>query len=139
MKSLQLMKFQAVADNYRNLLDDFNLTTNSALTTSKHQSFADGETDYNLGNVIFLLSFLAAELPSQLVSKKPRPDRWIPMQIALWSVVANCNVAVWLSGRGFYATRSLLGLLEGEFIPDVVLWLSYFCPSRELPSRLSFF
>lgn len=68
-------------------------------------------SDYNFGNTIFLFSFLLAELPSQLVSKKLGPDRWIPLQITLWSIVAMCQCAI--KGKsGFYATRSLLGLLE---------------------------
>ncbi|KAI5950338.1 hypothetical protein KGF54_005155 [Candida jiufengensis] len=110
---------QAVTDN---LLGDLGLNTN----------------DYNVGNTIFLVCFLAAEVPSQLISKALGPDIFIPVQICAWSIVAMSQAA--LSGKAsFYVTRALIGALEGGFIADLVLWLSYFFTSKELPIRLSWF
>ncbi|KAK9369843.1 major facilitator superfamily domain-containing protein [Lipomyces kononenkoae] len=93
---------------------------------------------FNNGNAIFKAVFLVAEVPSQLVSKKLGPDRWIPIQMVLWSGVAMSQYGL-KSTAGFYITRALLGALEGGFIADVCLYLSYFYTSVELPVRLAYF
>lgn len=110
---------QAVSDN---MLVDLNLTTD----------------DYNTANTIFLIFFISAELPSQIVSKWVGPDRWIPIQMISWSLVA--SLQAFITGRySFFVARALTAFLLGGFIPTMVLWLSYFYKAKELPLRLSWF
>ncbi|KAJ6157369.1 hypothetical protein N7470_004961 [Penicillium chermesinum] len=94
--------------------------------------------DYNTGQTIFYVVFLCAEMPSQLISKWVGPDRWIPVQMISWSIIAACQAFIQNKG-GFFACRAMLGLLEGGFIPDTILFLSFWYKSKELPIRLSYF
>ncbi|EGS20287.1 uncharacterized protein CTHT_0040260 [Thermochaetoides thermophila DSM 1495] len=94
--------------------------------------------DFNYGQTIFLASFLSAELPSGLISKKVGADRWIPFIMVGWSITSGAQ-AFLKNKAGYYAIKALLGLLMGGFIPDIVLWLTYFYKSNELPTRLAFF
>jgi hypothetical protein len=115
---------QAVTDNF---LKELEMNTNgmsNLLFVNHHlRVCALIVEDFNLGNTVFKLSFLCAELPSQLVSKWIGPDRWIPTQLILWSIVASSQF--WLRGRqSFLICRSILGILQGGFIPDVRLLMS---------------
>jgi sugar phosphate permease len=94
--------------------------------------------DFNTGQTIFLVSFLSAELPSGLISKKLGPDIWIPFIICSWSIISAAQAGL-KNRAGYFAVRCLLGLLMGGFIPDTVLYITYYYKARELPIRLSWF
>ncbi|KAI0423138.1 major facilitator superfamily transporter [Xylaria grammica] len=109
----------AVSDN---LLDDLGMTT----------------SDFNLGQTLSKIGFLLAELPSQLISKRIGPDLWIPIQICIFSFISGAQF--FLQGRAsFLATRFLVAAFQGGFIPDMVLYLSYWYTGKRLPIRLAWF
>ncbi|KAM0702719.1 hypothetical protein Q7P35_010151 [Cladosporium inversicolor] len=109
----------AVSDN---MLDDLGIT----------------QSDYNIGQTISRVGFLVAELPSQLISKKIGPDVWIPIQICAFSFIS--AMQFFLKGRAsFLATRCLIATFQGGFIPDTILYLSYFYTGTRLPIRLALY
>ncbi|KAG8630706.1 hypothetical protein KVT40_002325 [Elsinoe batatas] len=124
------MMFLALDLNRRNI--------NRAISDNMLPELGMNTNDFNYGQTIFLVSFLAAELPSGLISKKLGPDIWIPFLILAWSVVSAAQAGL-KNKAGHYAVRCLLGLLMGGFIPDTVLYITYWYKSRELPIRLSWF
>ena len=94
--------------------------------------------DYNPGQTISRVCFLVVELPSQLISKRIRPDLWIPIQICICSLIS--AMQFFLKTRAsFLATRCLIATFQGGFITDTILYLSYFYTDKSLPIRLAWF
>jgi MFS family permease len=94
--------------------------------------------DFNNGQTIYLVCFLAAELPVGLISKRIGPDIMTPITICTWGII--CSLQCLIPNRtGYYVTRAFLGIAQGGFIPEMVLYLTYWYKSNELPIRLSFY
>jgi hypothetical protein len=67
-----------------------------------------------------------------MAGKKVGPDRWIPIQLIGWSLASGGQFFVH-NKTGFFLCRFFIGLCMGGFIPDAVLYLSYFYTKREMP------
>ncbi|KAK3984423.1 major facilitator superfamily domain-containing protein [Cladorrhinum sp. PSN332] len=79
---------RAISDD---MLKDLGMTTN----------------DFNYGQSVFLGSFLAAELPPRLISKRVGIDRWIPTITVGWSIVAGSQAFITNKAQ-FYIIKVLL-------------------------------
>ncbi|KAK3381808.1 major facilitator superfamily domain-containing protein [Podospora didyma] len=94
--------------------------------------------DYNNGNTIQLVCFMAAEFPVQLLTKRYGFRYILPAMMCAWGMVSWAQ-AFMVNRAGFFLTRALIGACEGGFIPGTILYATYFYTSLELSLRLAIF
>lgn len=88
------------------------------------------DTVYGTGAGIFFLGSALFDLPSNLLLGKVGPRKWIARIMISWGIVATAMMFV-KGAHSFYTLRFLLGVSEAGFFPGMILYLTYWFPSRE--------
>ncbi|EGR46430.1 uncharacterized protein TRIREDRAFT_123120 [Trichoderma reesei QM6a] len=96
------------------------------------------DEQYSQGLAVFYATYIACELPSNLVLKKVSPRIWLPSLTVAWGIITMCLGFVRSFGS-FAAVRALLGVAEGGLFPGIVLYLSSVYTRGELALRLGLF
>ncbi|KAJ6613475.1 MFS transporter [Mycena sp. CBHHK59/15] len=74
---------------------------------------------FNTVLTVFYATYLLVEIPSNLVLKKMKPNRWIPILVCAWGAITTLTALVKNFG-GLIAIRMCLGLCEGGLLPGIV-------------------
>ncbi|KAF4619635.1 hypothetical protein D9613_005095 [Agrocybe pediades] len=93
---------------------------------------------FNIVLAVFYVAYILVELPSNMVLKKMKPNRWIPLLVCSWGVITTLSSLV-QSFRGLVAIRIFLGLFEGGLLPGIILYLSTIYKRHELQLRVGIF
>jgi ACS family tartrate transporter-like MFS transporter len=86
-------------------------------------------TVYGTGAGIFFLGYALFDLPSNLLLARFGARRWIARIMITWGLVAT-GMAFISGPHTFYLLRFLLGLGEAGFFPGILLYLTFWFPSR---------
>jgi MFS family permease len=84
---------------------------------------------YALAAGLFFISYALFELPSNLILHRIGAKVWMARIMVTWGVVSMATMLV-VGSRSFYVLRLLLGVAEAGFFPGVILYLTYWFPSR---------
>ncbi|KAF8165361.1 MFS general substrate transporter [Crassisporium funariophilum] len=93
---------------------------------------------FNTALAVFYVTYLVVELPSNMVLKKMKANRWIPLLVFLWGIVTTLTSLVHNFG-GILGIRLVLGLCEGGLLPGIILYLSTIYKRHELQLRVGIF
>lgn len=73
---------------------------------------------YQIAVSLLFVTYIASELPSNLVIKKFTPSRWLSFITTAWGIVATLT-GITQSFGGLVACRIILGALEGGLFPGL--------------------
>jgi sugar phosphate permease len=96
------------------------------------------DTVFGLGAGIFFLGYFVFEIPSNLLMSKVGARIWIARIMVTWGIISAAMVFV-NSAHMFYALRLLLGFAEAGFFPGIILYLTYWFPSRRRGEMVALF
>ena len=93
---------------------------------------------YGFGAGIFFLGYFIFEVPSNILMEKVGARFWIARIMVSWGIVS-CLMIFVNSAWMFYGLRLLLGIAEAGFFPGVILYLTYWFPSRRRGEMIALF
>ncbi|KDQ16604.1 hypothetical protein BOTBODRAFT_129478 [Botryobasidium botryosum FD-172 SS1] len=96
------------------------------------QTLPLSNSQFNIANVVCIISWSAFETPSNILLKKFRPSRWMAFLMLSWGAVTLAHAAVH-DYKSLYALRFLLGAAEAGVFPGLVYFLTFwYKPSERL-------
>lgn len=104
------------------MADDLHLTSNQ----------------YSMTLVIFFITYVIFEIPSNLILARTRPSLYIPAIMVAWGAVTCCMSLVH-SYEGLLAARVVLGIFEAGFAPGIMFILSSWYKKHEQAKRFTIF
>jgi sugar phosphate permease len=87
---------------------------------------------------IFLISYAACEIPSNLLLHKIGARIWLARILITWGMVATLTGFV-QNVTQIYLARFLLGVAEAGYFPGILLYLTYWFRQRDQAHALAFF
>lgn len=76
--------------------------------------------EYNWCLTVFFFTYAAFEVPSNLMLKKFRPSRWLPLIMVAWGIVMTL-MGIVQNYHGLLAARIFLGVTEAGLFPGVAV------------------
>ncbi|KAE9381070.1 putative MFS transporter [Stipitochalara longipes BDJ] len=110
----------------------------NAKTYGLEASLKITDNQYDTGLTVYYATYIASEIPSNLVLRRISPKIWLPALTVMWGIVTMCLGFV-KNYAGFMAVRAVLGITEGGLLPGIVLYLSGMYTRGEMALRLGLF
>jgi MFS family permease len=97
-----------------------------------------GDTAYALGAGIFFVGYAVFEVPSNFILQRVGAKKWLSSIMIAWGIASALMMFVH-NETSFYLLRFLVGVTEAGFSPGVVLYSTYWFPSRERGKALGIY
>lgn len=94
--------------------------------------------EFSIALTVLFPTYMAFQLPSNLVIQTIGPRIWIPTLALTWGIVETLQGLV-TSKAGLYINRIFLGLAEAGLTPGISILLTFFYVPRELQFRQAFY
>jgi ACS family tartrate transporter-like MFS transporter len=108
----------------------------ASLSMNKDLGFSP--TVYGFGAGIFFWGYFLFEVPSNVILHKVGARLWIARVMITWGLVSGAMAFV-QGQTSFYILRFLLGAAEAGFFPGIILYLSYWFPTRQRAAATAIF
>ena len=96
------------------------------------------DTVYGLGAGIFFIGYFFFEVPSNILLEKVGARIWIARIMVSWGIVSGLMIFV-RSAQIFYLLRFMLGVAEAGFFPGIILYLTFWFPSKRRGQMIALF